>query len=226
MTSPRGKIHRINKDGTIPTDNPFYDGPGPNIDSIWALDFRNPFRAYYDAPTGRIFIGDVGGNNYATAQEEINLGAAGANYGWPNCEGNCGPQYKDPLYAYAHNGRDAAVVSGFVYRGSQFPSGYVGSYFFADYTQNWIRRLTLDANGNLTGVFNFEPLDGALDGPYGDIVDLRQGPDGALYYLDIGFDDNTGDVHSQQDPPDPVRGIEPAARSRRARRTQRRVRRR
>jgi glucose/arabinose dehydrogenase/PKD repeat protein len=194
LTSPRGKIHRINKDGTIPTDNPFYDGGGPNIDSVWARGFRNPFRAFHDSVTGRYYISDVGGNDYTTAQEEIDLGVAGANYAWPNCEGNCGPQYQNPLYAYAHDGRDAAVVGGFVYRGSQFPSGYVGSYFFADYAQNWIRRMTFDANGNATGVFNFEPFDGAVDGPYGDIVDLRQGPDGALYYLDIGFFDNTGET--------------------------------
>jgi glucose/arabinose dehydrogenase/chitodextrinase len=194
LASPRGKIHRINKDGTVPTDNPFYDGSGPNVNSVWALGFRNPFRAHYDAVTGRHYVGDVGGNDYATAQEEINLGLAGANYGWPNCEGSCGSPYQNPAYSYAHNGRDAAVVSGFVYRGSQFPSGYVGSFFFADYTQNWIRRMTLDGNGNVTGVFNFEPPDGTLDGPYGDIVDLRQGPDGALYYLDIGFDDNTGQL--------------------------------
>ena len=36
LTSPRGKIHRINPDGSIPTDNPFYDGAGPNWDSVWA----------------------------------------------------------------------------------------------------------------------------------------------------------------------------------------------
>ena len=42
LTSPRGKIHRINPDGTVPTDNPFYDGNGPNVDSIWALGLRNP----------------------------------------------------------------------------------------------------------------------------------------------------------------------------------------
>ena len=51
LTSRRGKIHRINKDGTIPSDNPFFDGTGPNVDSIWALGLRNPFRAFYDAPT-------------------------------------------------------------------------------------------------------------------------------------------------------------------------------
>ena len=83
LTSPRGKVHRINPDGTVPTDNPFYDGSGPNIDSIWARGLRNPYRAYYDAPTGRYYIGDVGGNDASTAIEELDLGVRGANYGWP-----------------------------------------------------------------------------------------------------------------------------------------------
>jgi glucose/arabinose dehydrogenase len=192
LTSPRGKIHRINSDGTVPTDNPFYDGAGPHVDSIWALGLRNPFRAYYDAPTGRLFVGDVGGNDYATAKEEVNVGAAGANYGWPNFEGNCAAPCTSPIYFYPHNGRDAAITGGFVYHGNQFPSSYVGSYFFADYTQNWIRRLTLDASGNVTGVFNFEPADGSVDGPYGDIVYLTEGPDGAIYYVDLGYSDISG----------------------------------
>ena len=84
LTSPRGKILRFNPDGTAPTDNPFYDGAGPNYDAIWAYGLRNPFRAYYDAPTGRLIFGDVGGNDYSTAKEEINIGVRGANYGWPN----------------------------------------------------------------------------------------------------------------------------------------------
>ena len=96
LSNPRGKIHRINPDGTIPTDNPFFDGNGPNVDSVWARGLRNPFRAYYDAPTGRLFIGDVGGNDDSTAKEEIDLGVAGANYAWPNCEGICGAPYRDP----------------------------------------------------------------------------------------------------------------------------------
>jgi glucose/arabinose dehydrogenase len=192
LTNPRGKIHRINKDGTVPTDNPFHDGAGPNVDSIWAYGLRNPFRAYYDAPSGRLFVGDVGGNDYATAVEEVNLGVRGANYGWPNCESNCPAPYTNPIHSYPHNGRDAAVTGGFVYRGSQFPASYQGSYFFADYTQNWIRRLTFDANGNVTGVANFEPANGAVDGPYGDIVYLAEGPDGALYYVDLGYSDIGG----------------------------------
>ena len=192
LSSPRGKIHRINPDGTVPTDNPFYDGAGPNWDSIWALGLRNPFRAYYDAPTGRLLIGDVGGNDYSTAKEEVDLGIAGANYGWPNSEGNCSAPCTSPIYFYPHNGRDASITGGFVYHGTQFPSSYQGNYFFADYGQNWIRRLTFDQNGNVNGVYNFEPPDGTLDGPYGDIVYLTEGPDGALYYVDLGYSDDSG----------------------------------
>ena len=192
LTSPRGKVHRINANGTIPTDNPFYDGAGPNVDSIWALGLRNPYRAYYDAPTGRYFIGDVGGNDYSTAVEEINLGVRGANYGWPNSEGPCSTPCQSPLLSYPHNGRDAAVTGGFVYHGTQFPASYRGAYFYADYTQNWIKGLRLDASGNVSDTFNFEPSDGSRDGPYGDIVYLDEGPDGALYYLDLGYSDIGG----------------------------------
>ena len=194
LTNPRGKIHRINPDGTIPNDNPFYDGAGPNWDSIWALGLRNPYRAYFDAPTNKLYIGDVGGNDYSTAVEEVDVGIRGANYGWPNCElGTCGnPNYTAAIYAYPHLGRDSAITGGFVYHGSQYPASYQGSYFFADYTQNWIRRLTFDAQGNVNGVFNFEPADGSVDGPYGDIVYLTEGPDGALYYVDLGYSDISG----------------------------------
>ena len=106
LNSPRGKVHRINKDGTVPTDNPFYDGAGPHWDSVWAYGLRNPFRAFYDAPTGRLYIGDVGGNVNATSNEELDLGARGANYGWPDSEGACSAPCTSPLYDYEHNGTE------------------------------------------------------------------------------------------------------------------------
>jgi glucose/arabinose dehydrogenase len=189
LDSYRGKVLRLNRDGSIPADNPFHDGAGPNLDAIWALGLRNPFRATFDAPTGRIIFSEVGGNDPDIAMEEINLLARGANYGWPDCEGDCGTLgFTGPIYAYPHAGRDAAVIGGFVYRGSRFPNSYYGSYFFADYAQHWIRRMTFDTNGNVTGVFNFEPADGTLDGPYGDPTCLKEGPDGALYYADFSHD--------------------------------------
>ena len=186
LDSYRGKILRLNADGSAPTDNPFYDGNGPNLDAIWALGLRNPFRFSFDAQTGAMFIGDVGSNT-DTSIEEINRGAAGANYGWPLCEGICTePGMTNPVFRYPHNSRDASVTAGFVYRATQFPAEYRGSFFFGDYAQNWIRRLTFDAGGAVTGNLSFEPEDGAQDGPYGEIVDLKLGPDGSLYYVDIG----------------------------------------
>ena len=194
LSSGHGKILRFNKDGSVPADNPFNDGAGPNVDAIWALGLRNPFRAYYDAPADRFYIADVGGNG-GIAWEEVHIGQRGANYGWPVCEGlSCtgNPLYTDPIHVYPHNGRDASITGGFIYRGSQFPASYKGSYFFADYAQNWIKRLTLDPSGAVTGVENFEPPDGVADGPAGDIVYLTEGPDGAVYYVDLGFSDTTG----------------------------------
>ena len=184
LSSYNGKILRIAPDGSIPSDNPFVDGAGPNKDEIWALGLRNPFRFSFDLPTGRMFIGDVGEGT----TEEIDLGVKGGNYGWPICEGTCATAGMiNPIHSYQHNIQDAAVVGGFVYRGSQFPAEYQGSYFYADYSRNWIRRLTLDSAGTtVTADLPFEPADGSRDGPYGDPVDLTEGPDGALYYVDLG----------------------------------------
>jgi glucose/arabinose dehydrogenase len=185
----RGKILRINLDGTIPTDNPFYDGAGSNRDEIWALGLRNPFRMSIDPVTGRMYIGDVGSANRSTAVEEVNVGVRGANYGWPVCEGPCGVSgMTNPIYSYPHGGRDGCVIGGIVYRGSQFPSEYYGTYFFGDYVQHTIRRMKFDGNGNLSQLMSFWPSDGTLDNlDMGDPVKLLEGPDGALYYVDIGF---------------------------------------
>ncbi|MBL8058311.1 MAG: PQQ-dependent sugar dehydrogenase [Anaerolineales bacterium] len=186
LDSYRGKILRLNADGSAPADNPFYDGAGPQLDAIWAMGLRNPFRFSFDPPTGTLWIGDVGGNN-TDSVEELDRGTAGANYGWPICEGPCAtPGMTSPAYSYNHNSRDASITGGFVYRGTQFPAEYQGSYFYGDYAQNWIRRLTFDAGGGVANSLAFEPANGALDGPSGDIVDLKPGPDGALYYVDIG----------------------------------------
>jgi glucose/arabinose dehydrogenase len=190
LSSYRGKILRINADGTIPIDNPFHDGAGPNKDEIWAYGLRNPFRFSFDTLSGKMFIGDVGGNE-PNSLEEINIGLAGRNYGWPLCEGPCNnpsANRTDPIHSYSHAGRDASVIGGFVYRGIQFPEEFQGSYFFADYVQNWIKYLTFDTNGNVAAVHPFLPRDGAQDNPAaGDIVKLKQGPDGALYYLDLSL---------------------------------------
>lgn len=182
-----GKIIRINKDGSIPLDNPFVDGDGGNLDEIWAFGLRNPFRSYWDKVTGRMFFGDVGGNEPDTAREEINIAERGANYGWPACEGKCGRKnVKDPLYDYEHDGpkfHGGSVTAGFVYWGNAFPAEYSGVFFFGDYSLSWIRYLRFDIHGNLEAVENFATDVGAP-------VFLMEGQDGALYYVDY-----SGSIH-------------------------------
>src|SRR5687768_17363007 len=101
LTNRLGKILRLNSDGTIPVDNPFFNSASGANRSIWALGLRNPFTFGFQPGTGRMFINDVGQSTW----EEINDGIAGSNYGWPNCEGNCAPlnpSFRDPLFQYGH----------------------------------------------------------------------------------------------------------------------------
>jgi glucose/arabinose dehydrogenase len=223
LTSYHGKILRINPDGSIPTDNPFVDGQGGNKDEIWAYGLRNPYRMTFEPSSGRLYVADVGGN-VATSIEELDLISRGANYGWPLCDGGpCASQgVSGPVFWYPHEGRDAAIMGGFFYTGNQFPAAFKGSYFFADYAQNWLKRLTFDPTGTVvTGVFNLQPLDGSPDSTtIGDPVQLHQGPDGALYYLDLSFDEhastfNDGTLHrirfvgTTNQPPDVVASATP-----------------
>lgn len=181
LTRASGKVLRFNSDGSIPAGNPFADGPGGNLDEVWALGLRNPFRASWDIPGDRFYIAVVGGNDQGTAFEDVKIGRSGANYGWPFCEGifcNSDPQYDNPIYTYAHSGSGASITGGFVYRGTGFPANMQGAYFFGDYVREWIRYITFDAQGEFAGVFDLEMTAGG-------VVALKEGPDGALYYLDI-----------------------------------------
>ncbi len=178
LSSLSGKMLRINSDGSIPADNPFFNTPGARKE-VWARGLRNPFTFAVDPIGGKIHINDVGQDRW----EEIDLGVAGANYGWPNCEGpqtigqgDCtNAAFTYPLYFYNQTTQepDAAIAGGVFYHGNQFPSEYSGNYFFADYTRNWIKRL--DSTN--------QPLDflSGLNTP----VDVKAGPDGLLYYVSI-----------------------------------------
>src|SRR5438067_9132418 len=87
-----GKVLRINSDGTIPTNNPFFNTAGARKE-IWALGLRNPFTFAFQPGTGRLFINDVGQSTW----EEINDGVAGSNYGWPTTEGpTSDPNFRSP----------------------------------------------------------------------------------------------------------------------------------
>ena len=176
LSNRLGKILRINADGSIPTDNPFFNTAAGANRSIWALGLRNPFTFGFQPGSGRMFINDVG----QSAWEEINDGIAGSNYGWPTCEGACMPanaNFRDPLFQYGHGSTTTtgcAIIGAAFYNPSvnQFPASYVGKYFFGDLCGGWIRLLdpaNNTASGFATGISS--------------LVDLAVGPDGCLYYL-------------------------------------------
>ena len=78
LDNSNGKIHRINDDGTIPTDNPFYNTPGA-IKSIYSYGHRNPQGTVVHPVTGDVWEtehGPMGG-------DELNRIKPGLNYGWP-----------------------------------------------------------------------------------------------------------------------------------------------
>jgi glucose/arabinose dehydrogenase len=174
-----GKILRINSDGSIPTDNPFFNTATGVNRAIWALGLRNPFTFGFQPGSGRMLINDVGQNTW----EEIDDGITGSNYGWPTCEGSCSPpnpNFRDPLFQYGH-GTSAttgcAIVGAAFYNPSinQFGGDYLGKYFFADLCSGWIRRF--DPATNTATDFA-----SGIASP----VDVEVAADGSLYYLAQG----------------------------------------
>jgi glucose/arabinose dehydrogenase/PKD repeat protein len=181
MGDLRGKILRVNRDGTIPPDNPFV-GSGGTRPEIWAWGLRNPFRMQFDAVTGNLILADVGEDTW----EEIDAGIAGADYGWPCYEGNlprvaCSPAPNGdvkPIYTYDHT-QGFCAIGGPVYRASAFPVEYDGAYFFGDYVGNWIKRGRFAADGTLIDVESF--LTNAVG-----VVDMAVSPSGCLTWVSNG----------------------------------------
>ena len=173
LSTLKGKILRINPDGTIPTDNPFYNTLEGDLRAIWAYGVRNSFTIEVGRESGKVFINDVG----STLFEEINIGQPGGNYGWNDSEGpTTTPGHISPFYYYAGGpgGRNSAVIGGALYEGvpQQFPAQYDGKYFFTDHIRGWIK--TLDPE---TG--DVQDFGEGLINP----VSIKLANDGTLYYL-------------------------------------------
>jgi glucose/arabinose dehydrogenase len=173
-----GKILRINKDGTIPADNPFFALTTRDNRAIWARGLRNPYSFDVKRGTKRLFINDVG----QSAWEEINRGIPKANYGWPASEGPNGitRRFTKPVHFYGHgnsNSTGCAITGGSFYdpMAQRFPERYAGDYFYADFCSGWIR--VYDPATDRDRLFATN-----VSNP----VDLEVSTDGYLYYLARG----------------------------------------
>jgi glucose/arabinose dehydrogenase len=172
-----GKLLRINSNGSIPTSNPFYTQATGANRAIWALGLRNPFTFAVDPAFGRMHINDVGADSW----EEVNHGARGANFGWPQTEGPdpagvSGVRY--PIHAYQNAGSNCAIVGAAFYRPHvfRFPRAYDGRYFFGDLCGGFMRMLSPPNYSSSTGFAT------GIDS----LVDIQAHHDGSLYYLARG----------------------------------------
>ena len=199
-----GKILRITLDGQPAPGNPF-TGPGSapcafagistpretECQEIFAFGLRNPYRFAFDRNDGsdRFFINDVGQSKL----EEVDLGAIGANYGWPDREGTCptgfappcaGPDptrnYTEPLTVYGRSDGQYVTGGAFVPNGL-WPEAYDGAYFFGDGGSGdiWVRF----ANGSVNYAAPFATgAVGLSDMTFGFDANGRM----VLYYVAIG----------------------------------------
>lgn len=184
-----GKILRINPmTGQGYADNPFSDGDlDSNRSKVYALGMRNPFRFAVHPRTGELYVGDVGNN----AWEEINVGGAGSNFGWPCFEGpqkgndeqfctavvNGEAPHTSALWAYPHEEGMGSVIAGDFYFGSGWPEAFQGKFFWADFNNGTMRYLKQNPDGT-TGDAIFASN---VPGP----VQIQAGPNGDLYVLAI-----------------------------------------
>jgi uncharacterized repeat protein (TIGR03806 family) len=187
-----GSMLRIDVIGTgagydIPGSNPFPSGAkcgptevnGNDCPEIYAWGLRNPWRWSFDAPTGDLWLADVGQGNW----EEIDLILPGRNYGWDCREGahdfessGCAGPFEEPVAEYNHANGNVSITGGFVYRGSAI-AGLQGRYVFADFASGRIWALEDDGSG---GYSNEELVSTGVG-----ISSFAVDQDGELYITDF-----------------------------------------
>ena len=174
-----GKVVRINRDGTVPKDNPFVGKQGVRPE-IWSYGHRNQQSAALHPQTKQLWTVEHG----AAGGDEINIPQAGKNYGWPVI--SYGTHYsgakigvgqkkagmEQPVYYW-----DPSIApSGMAfYAADRFPQ-WKGNLFVGALRGRHLVRLVLDGNK----IIAEERL---LTNARKRIRAMTQGPDGALYVL-------------------------------------------
>jgi glucose/arabinose dehydrogenase len=173
----RGKVLRYNADGTVPADNPFGAG-----NPVWAYGFRNPFGLAI-SPSGQLAItsngptGDAGSpsTGYDTVVASV---ARGGGYQWPNCYGYshptrngapCGAGQHEPDWS---SEKSTVVPTGATFVDASGPPAYAGHLVFCTYSEGM--KILTPASPHAT----------VAQGPVDCLLDVKQGPDHALYFSD------------------------------------------
>ncbi len=178
LNSHLGKVVRLNDDGSIPPDNPFFSSASAEP-AIWSYGHRNIQGMTFDPANNRLWSTEHG----ARGGDELNLVEAGENYGWPYVTyskeytgGEISQERSrsgmvDPKVVWISTTAPSGLA---IYTGDRF-SQWQGDLFAGGLVSRDIRRIDLDGEGN---VVSEESI------PIGQRVrDVRQSPDGMLYVL-------------------------------------------
>jgi aldose sugar dehydrogenase len=184
LASSIGKVVRINRDGSIPKDNPFV-GKGDARGDTWSLGHRNMLAAALHPSTGQLWVLEMG----PLGGDELNVVERGANYGWPVVSNGDNydkspipdhptkPEFKAPIRTWT------PVISpsgALFYDGALFP--WRGNLIAGGLSSKALIRLTLDG----TKVTGEERIDMQRR-----IRDILQTRDGALLAI---TDDPKGEL--------------------------------
>ncbi len=177
--SPMGKVLRMNPDGTAPPDNPFY-GSLTWDNLVYTYGHRNMFGLAFHPATGRPYVTENGPN----CNDEVNLLAPGANYGWgptatcttppppPNNTNRDGPSPVLPIWWW---GGTICPTNAAIYGGPYFPA-WQGDLFMGDCNFRELHRLHLVAPA-----YDAVASDDVLLTAPNVILDVEAGPDGAIW---------------------------------------------
>ena len=162
VASIAGKILRITRDGTTPSDNRFSS-------PVYTYGHRNPQGLDWHPTSGALWAVEHG----QTGNDEVNAIRAGLNFGWPRIEGSdTMPNMETPAAFY----NPAIAPSGAsFYRGQRIPQ-FANNLFVATLRGTHLLRLTVDNSGRVTA------QERLLEETYGRLRDVISGPDGNLYF--------------------------------------------
>jgi glucose/arabinose dehydrogenase len=169
----RGKILRINPDGSIPGTNPFNS-------RIWAYGIRNSIGFAFDPQTGRLWEQDNG----PECNDEVNRIVKGGNHGWgPNQDcpntNNSGPR---PRILPKHNFSDTKGLTGVAFcKACGLGPAFNGDLFVGAVNDGIIRRFDLNAARS-----DFDSGPTQVIDRSGWILSIEVGPNGRLYFSDGG----------------------------------------